>query len=138
MQPIEADKPISTDKPSDNWFTDVPENAWYYNSVKYVFENGLILGVSDTEFKPLENITREQTAAIVYRYSKFKEYDTDINGGLSYSDSSDISDYAKDAVIWNSKHGIMIGNEDNTFSPVSNTTRAQAAAVFERIVKNLK
>ena len=197
MHPTEADKPISTDKPSDNWFTDVPENAWYYNSVKYVFENGLMLGVSDTEFKPLENITRgmfvtvlyrmenepkinsqstftdidgayytdavewahenkivagysdelfapeenitrEQTAAIVYRYSKFKEYDTDINDGLSYSDSSDISDYAKDAVIWNSKHGIMIGNEDNTFSPVSNTTRAQAAAVFERIVKNLK
>ena len=196
-EPTETDKPTPTDKPSDNWFTDVPENAWYYDSVKYVFENGLMLGVSDTEFKPLDNITRgmfvtvlyrmegeprinsqstfadidgayytnavkwanenkivegysneifapeknitrEQMAAIVCRYAKFKQYNTDIDSGLSYSDNADISDYAKDAVIWSSEHGIMLGNEDNTFSPMQNTTRAQAAAVFERITTNLK
>lgn len=191
----ESAQPTETDKPIDNWFTDVPENAWYYNSVKYVFENGLMLGVSDTEFKPLEtitrgmfvtvlyrtenepdvnsqstftdidgsyytdavkwanenkivvgysaevfapeeNITREQMAVIVYRYAKFKKYDININGGLTYADNADISDYAKEAVIWNMQNGIMLGNDDNTFVPVRNTTRAQAAAVFERILKN--
>lgn len=201
-KPTQTPMPTETDKPSeDNWFTDVSENAWYYNSVKYAFENGLMLGISDTEFAPEtditramfvtvlyrmesepdisneilgypfadvdadswygnavywarlngivegysaeefapdEKITREQMAAIVYRYAKFKEYDTELKGTLSYSDNDNISDYAKDAIIWNLDNGIMLGNDDNTFAPLANTTRAQAAAVFERIVENLK
>ena len=50
------------------------------------------------------------------------------------ADNADISEYAKDAVIWNLDKGIMFGNDDNTFAPKDNTTRAQAAAVFERII----
>lgn len=87
---------------------------------------------------PEQNIIREQMAAIVYRYAKFKGYNTEVNGTLNYADNADISDYAKDAVIWNSDNGIMFGNDDNTFAPKDNTTRAQAAAVFERIVENMK
>ncbi len=195
--PTEADKPLET----DNWFTDVPENAWYYSSVKYAFENGLMVGVSNAEFAPEtditramfvtvlyrmenepdisdeilgypfadvdadswygnavywarlngivegysaeefapeENITREQMAAIVYRYAKFKAYNTEAYGELSYADNDDVSDYAKEAVIWNMQSDIMLGNDDNTFRPLSNTTRAQAAAVFEMIIENLK
>lgn len=205
--PTPIDNPTVTSEPPENnpsqnnCFTDVSENAWYYNSVKYAFENGLMVGVSntefapeaditramfvtvlyrmenepdisneilgypfadvdadgwygnavywarlngivegysDTEFAPDENITREQMAAIVYRYAKFKEYDTELSGELSYLDNDSISDYAKDAVIWSLDNGIMFGNDDNTFAPLSNTTRAQAAAVFERIIENLK
>lgn len=177
----------------ENVFVDVPQNAYYYNSVKYVFENGLMSGISETEFAPdmnitrgmfvtalyrmesepkitaectftdvptdtyyadaaawansnkivqgysdiefapNENITREQIAAIIYRYATFKGYDVSINGEMSYLDSNDISSCAKNAVIWNVDNGIMYGNGDNTFSPKTNTTRAQAAAVFERI-----
>lgn len=201
-KPTQTPIPAETEVPSENkWFTDVLENAWYYNSVKYAFENGLMVGVSNTEFAPEtditramfvtvlyrmenepdisneilgypfadvdangwygnavywarlngivegysdtefasnENITREQMAAIVYRYAKFKEYDTELSGELAYSDNDSISDYAKDAVIWNLDNGIMFGNDDNTFAPLSNTTRAQAAVVFERMVENLK
>lgn len=201
-KPAQTPLPTETKAPSENkWFTDVSENAWYYNSVKYAFENGLMVGISntefapetditramfvtvlyrmenepdisneilgypfadvdangwygnavywarlngivegysDTEFAPDENITREQMAAIVYRYAKFKEYDTELSGELAYSDNDSISDYAKDAVIWSLDNGIMFGNDDNTFAPLSNTTRAQAAAIFERITENLK
>lgn len=73
-------------------------------------------------------------AAILYRYAKLKGDNTEVNGTLNYTDNADISDYAINAVIWNLDNGIMFGNGDNTFAPKANTTRAEAAAVFERIM----
>ncbi|MGN0108456.1 MAG: S-layer homology domain-containing protein [Hominilimicola sp.] len=57
---------------------------------------------------------------------------------MSYADTDSISDYAKDAVSWNLDNGIMFGNDDNTFATKANTTRAQATAVFGRIVEKLQ
>ena len=77
-------------------------------------------------------------AAIIYRYAAFKGYDMTANGNTNYKDNDDISDYAKSAVIWASEKAVMTGNTDGSFAPKANTTRAQAAAVFMRVLENLK
>lgn len=130
-------EPDMSNEISGYLFEDVNLESWYSDAVYWARHNGLVEGYSDEEFAPEQNIIREQMAAIVYRYAKFKGYNTEVNGTLNYADNADISDYAKDAVIWNSDNGIMFGNDDNTFAPKDNTTRAQAAAVFERIVENM-
>ncbi len=122
----------------DYTFTDVSADEYYTNAVAWACENNIVSGYSEQEYAPDDIITREQMAAIIYRCAKLKGYDTSINGGISYADSGDISDYAKDAVVWSADNGIMIGNTDNTFTPQNNTTRAEAAAVFTRIAEKLK
>ncbi|MGN0107305.1 MAG: S-layer homology domain-containing protein [Hominilimicola sp.] len=141
--PSVTEKPTASTMPSNiNVFLDIHEDTWYYNSVKYVLENGLMSEIDETEFAPDMNITRGMFVTVlyrtenepetvdiyafadvaadvyyadaVYRYAKFKVYDTNVDGSISYSDSMDISDYAKDAVIWSMDNGIMFGNEDNT------------------------
>ena len=119
-------------------FADVDAQSWYGNAVYWARQNGIVAGVSDESFAPEENITREQMAAILYRYAKYKAYDTAANGNLNYTDSSAISDYAAEATVWAADKGILQGNEDGTFAPAANATRAQTAAVFQRIVQQLQ
>ena len=113
-------------------FNDVPSGIWYEKAVAWACENGIVSGVADTEFQPDAFITREQAALILYRYAKFKGYDTTIAKTAEYTDSADISDYAREAVNWASDKGIMSGYE-NVFAPKDNITRAQAAAVFTKL-----
>ena len=101
-------------------------------------KNGIVLGISEDCFAPNEPITREQMAAIIYRYAAFKGYNITTSSNISYTDNDNISDYAKDAVIWAAEKSVMTGNTDGSFAPKANTTRAQAASVFMRMVENLK
>ncbi len=119
-------------------FIDIETGGYYDKAVAWANANGIVSGVSKDRFAPNEPITREQMAAIISRYAKFKGYDIKANGNKSYTDSDDISDYAKDAVSWAAEKSLMTGNPDGSFSPKSNTTRAQAAAVFTRMLENLK
>lgn len=119
-------------------FVDVENGSWYENAVAWANSNGIVKGISDTEFAPNDNITREQIAVIVYRFAALKGYDLTATYSVSYTDASSISDYATEAVIWAASKSIMTGNEDGTFAPQNNTTRAEAAAVFMRIMENLK
>ena len=119
-------------------FNDVVSGSWYEKAVAWAHTNGLVAGISDTEFAPENTITREQMAAILYRYADYKGYDRTAEGELTYSDRDKISDYALPAVLWMANKQIMSGNSDNTFAPKNTATRAQAAAVFMRITENLK
>ena len=119
-------------------FIDIESGSYYEKAVAWASNNGIIFGISGNQFAPNDNITREQMAAIIYRYAAFKGYDITTSGSTAYTDNSDISDYAKDAVIWAAEKSIMTGNTDGSFAPKANTTRAQAAAVFMRILENLK
>ena len=119
-------------------FTDVESGSYYESAVAWANENGIVSGISEDCFAPNEPITREQMAAIIYRYAAFKGYDITTSSNTSYTDNDNISDYAKDAVIWAAEKSVMTGNTDGSFSPKSNTTRAQAASVFMRMVENLK
>lgn len=119
-------------------FTDVESGSYYENAVAWTNENGIVSGISEDCFAPNEPITREQMAAIIYRYAAFKGYDITTSSNTSYTDNDNISDYAKDAVIWAAEKYVMTGNTDGSFAPKANTTRAQAASVFMRMVENLK
>lgn len=119
-------------------FTDVESGSYYENAVAWTNENGIVSGISEDCFAPNEPITREQMAAIIYRYAAFKGYDITTSSNTSYTDNDNISDYAKDAVIWAAEKYVMTGNTDGSFAPKANTTRAQVASVFMRMVENLK
>ncbi len=112
-------------------FADVSADKYYAKAVAWANANGIVKGISETEFAPDNNITREQMAAILYRYSK---NDT-VAGEITYTDKDAISEYALDAVAWAKAAGIMEGNADGTFAPLRNASRAEAAAVFVRMFK---
>ena len=112
-------------------FTDVPEDAYYVNAVKWAVDNGIVTGVTTTEFAPDLSITREQMSTILYRYAKSKG-EIITTDTVSYSDNDLISEYAKEAVAWAAAEKIMNGYADGSFSPLDTATRAQVAAVFVR------
>ena len=122
----------------DSAFMDVEVNGYYGKAVAWANANGIVSGVSKDRFAPNDPITREQMATILYRYANYKGYDTESNGNTAYTDSSFISGYARNAVSWAAANLLMKGNADGSFSPNENTTRAQAAAVFSRMLENLE
>ena len=119
-------------------FVDVEIGSYYDRAVAWANANGIVSGVSKDRFAPNDPITREQMATILYRYADFKGFDIESNGNTAYSDSDSISGYARNAVSWAAANLLMKGNADGSFSPKSNTTRAQAAAVFARMIENLE
>ncbi|MCH5186122.1 MAG: S-layer homology domain-containing protein, partial [Oscillospiraceae bacterium] len=113
-------------------FEDIAEGKYYFDAVAWAAENKIVLGYSDAEFAPDDPITREQMAAIIYRYANYKGYDTSSETALNYADAADISEYARAAVAWESEIGLLNGYGNNIFAPQDNSTRAQVAAVFRR------
>ena len=119
-------------------FVDVEIGGYYDKAVAWANANGIVSGVSKDRFAPNDPITREQMATILYRYANFKGYDVESNGNTAYSDGDSISGYARNAVSWAAANLLMKGNDDGSFLPKSNTTRAQAATVFARMIENLE
>ncbi len=119
-------------------FDDVKSGAYYENAVIWANQNGIVNGVSETQFAPDENITREQIAAIIYRYADIKntEDESEVTVSLDYTDASDISEYASEAVMYCKLKGIIQGRENNKFAPKENATRAEAATILQRFLEN--
>lgn len=117
-------------------FADVAQDSYYANAVIWAKENGIVSGISETEFAPDVNITREQLAAIMFRFAKYKG--TAPTGAwairLNYTDLESISDYAAEAVMYCTLKGIMQGRENNRFAPQENAVRAEAAAILLRFI----
>lgn len=121
-----------------NSFGDIKENAWYEKAVLWAKENGIVNGVTETEFSPDSDITREQIATIMHRYAKYKGDDVESGKNtniLSYNDSDSISDYAKASLQWANGIGLINGKTESTLNPLDNATRAEAATIFYRFVK---
>ena len=121
-------------------FADVPEGAYYENAVGWAVQNGIVNGVTETEFAPDNTITREQMATIIHRYMKFKGLDMSVSENVdvtSYEDFENISDYAKDAFRFACSNGIISGTSETTLAPKESATRAQMAAIFQRCEKVL-
>ena len=118
-------------------FTDVESGSECESAVIWAQQNGIVKGVSETEFAPDENITREQAAVIIYRYAKLKNIVPEIEFTirLDYADSEHISDYACEAVAYCTIAEIMQGCENNIFAPKASLTRAEAAAILQRLFK---
>lgn len=117
-------------------FVDVPLGEYYSDAVIWAHQNGIVKGVTDTEFAPDDNITREQFAAIILRYARFKGIAP--TGAwaikLDYLDVDQISDYGLDGIMYCTLNKIMQGKENNTFAPKDNTTRAETAAILNRFL----
>lgn len=118
---------------SKNTFADVPNDTWYTEAVIWAKENGVVNGISETEFAPNENITREQLVTILYRYANHKGLDTTKAASISdFSDADEISEYAADSFGWAFENGIVKGTSDSTLSPKNAASRAQVAAILMR------
>lgn len=116
-------------------FTDVDGGAWYAEAVRWASSEGIVEGVSDTSFAPNAEITREQLAAILWRYAGEPATAANLAG---YADGASVSAYAVDAMRWCVEHGIITGTTAATLEPQGTATRAQAAAMLMRFAENLK
>ncbi len=117
-------------------FEDVDAKAYYAEAVVWGQQNGIIKGYSETEFAPDQNIIREQIAAIIHRYAKYKGIDTTDKEGtniLSYIDFNNISAYAIPSVQYVVGSDLMKGKSTTTFNPNDNATRAEIAAILHRL-----
>ena len=120
-------------------FTDVAEQQWYAGAVRWAAGEGIVTGVSATEFAPDDPITREQFAAILWRYAQSKGYDVSASADLTgFLDYGQISEYALPALQWAVGAGVMSGRGDGILAPQGTATRAEAAAMLMRFVENVK
>lgn len=121
---------------SDFRFDDVPEDAWYYNSVMWAAGNDIVLGDGNGNFDPDENITREQLAAILYRFMAEDSGELGENGAASsFVDSGDISDWAVESIEWAVTSGLIKGEPATggfAVKPQDNATRAEVATILKR------
>ena len=124
----------------ENSFTDVVRDsgtAWFYDAVTWAQQNGIMGGYGNSSFAPNDPITREQLAAIFYRYAQYKGYDT-TQGGMAireFDDYESISDYAMGAMAWAVNTGLVKG-DSNLLYPKGTATRAEIAAMLHRFVEN--
>ncbi len=119
-------------------FADVPEGQWYSDAVAWAASNGIVSGISATEFAPDSDISREQMALIIYRFAKMQGYNvSDVADLSSFSDTDDVSDWAMDAMSWANKAELVNGTSETTLSPKATATRAQVAAILMRFCKTL-
>ena len=114
-------------------FVDVPAGQWHTDAVNWAAANQIVKGTSATTFAPNDSITREQMAAILYRYAQYKGYDVTKKADLSgYSDNGQVSAYAKDALAWANAAKLINGVTNTTLAPQGNATRAQVSAILHR------
>lgn len=124
----------------ENSFADVVRGsgtAWFYDAVTWAQQNGIMGGYDNSSFAPNDPITREQLAAIFYRYAQYKGYDT-TQGGMAireFGDYESISDYAMGAMAWAVNTGLVKG-DSNLLYPKGTATRAELAAMLHRFVEN--
>lgn len=120
--------------PSNAWFTpfeDIDTNN--AKSVSWVASCGLMSGYGNSRFGPNDALTREQMAAVLYRYAQYRGVDTSRRADVSYySDAKSVSDYALDPIRWANFEGLITGTSTTTLSPTKTITRAEAASIFMR------
>ncbi|MDL2248941.1 S-layer homology domain-containing protein, partial [Tyzzerella sp. OttesenSCG-928-J15] len=120
-------------------FADVAQGAYYENAVGWAAKNGIVSGYGEGFFGPDDSVTREQLAAILYRYIQYQ------GGGfkgtwafpLAFDDAENVSEWAYEAMCYCTMNGILSGKEGNRLDPKANATRAETAAVLHRLAENM-
>ena len=119
-----------------NSFTDVEAGKWYADAITWTEENGIFAGYGKDKFGPDDPITREQLAAIFYRYADYKGYDLTVKGNPdTFKDADKITDYAKTAMQWAVGSGLVKGKSGNLLDPQGTATRAEIAAMLHRFIE---
>ena len=131
---LEGQPAVSGDLP----FTDVEAGIWYTDAILWAAQNNIVNGVSDTEFAPGDDLTRQQLVTILYRYAEAKGYDVSASADLSgYPDADQVQDYAQPAMAWAVAENIIQGMEDGTLKPAGNASRAQIATILMRFCEDV-
>lgn len=112
-------------------FTDVPAKEWYADAVAWAYTSGVVNGTSATQFSPEEPVTREQTAAMLYRYAKYMGQEIGASGNLSvFRDADQVSEYAKVPMRWAVGLHILNGKGNATLDPTGTATRTEIAQIL--------
>lgn len=121
-----------------NPFADVKADMWYTDAIVWANANGIVAGYDDSTFGLGDSITREQLAAILYRYAQMKGYDVTEKADLTgYADSAATSGYAVEAMQWANANGIVNGMTATTLAPQGTATRAQVATMLMNFCENV-
>ena len=116
-----------------NPFTDVSSSQYYYDAISWAYDAGVVDGFDAHTFKPDQNVTREQLAAILYRYAEYMNLSTSGSAYLSkYRDADKIANWAYDAMAWANYRGLINGTSATRIDPKGYATRAQIAAILHR------
>lgn len=119
-------------------FDDVPADAWFADAVNWAAANNIVTGYGDGTFGPDNNITREQMAAILYRYAQFKGYDVSAKGDLTaFTDGDNVSEWATDALAWCVGAKLINGRDNGTVDATGTATRAEIAQIFMNFCENI-
>ena len=117
-------------------FTDVEAGTWYTDAIAWTAENGIFLGYGNNKVGPNDSITREQLAAIFFRYADYKGCDMTAKGELDkFRDAGKVSDYARAAMQWAVGSGLIQGKPDGVLDPQGTATRAEIAAMLHRFLE---
>ena len=120
-------------------YADVSGDAWYGEAVRWASAEGVVTGYSESSFAPDDAITREQLAAILYRYAKAQGQG--FTGlwyfPLSFTDAGDVSSWADEAMHWCVMKGVLNGTSETELSPKATATRAQLAAILQRFCEKV-
>jgi endo-1,4-beta-xylanase len=125
-------------------FQDVKESDYYYPAVKWGVGSGIVRGVSDTAFSPKSSVSRQDAAAILYRYltsqyaSQYAVNWTAVKTKEAFADDGAIAGYAKEAVYAVQAGGIITGRTDGRFDPQAGITRAELTVILSRILDTRK
>ena len=121
-------------------FSDVQADAWYAEAVGWAASNKVVTGYADGTFRPNAAVTREQAAAILYRYAQSKGIDVSVGENtniLSYVDVQQASEYAIPALQWVVGAGVLNGKNGSRLAPTGTATRAEIAAIMQRWCENI-
>lgn len=124
------DKPAVT---GEMIFEDVPASEWFYSPILWANQNDIINGTSPTTFEPLEDISRQDLALMLYRYAGKPKVTGDLDG---FTDADQVGDWADEAMAWAVAEGIVQGDTPTTLNPTGTATRAEAAAMLQRFLEN--
>lgn len=121
-------------------FSDVQADAWYAEAVGWAASNKVVTGYAGGTFRPNAAVTREQAAAILYRYAQSKGIDVSVGENtniLSYVDVQQASEYAIPALQWAVGAGVLNGKNGGRLAPTGTATRAEIAAIMQRWCENI-
>ena len=118
-------------------FVDVPADAWYAKAVNWAASAGIVDGYGSGKFGPEDPVTREQMAAILYRYAQYKDYDVTATADLSaFADRDKISGWAEHAMSWAVGDGLLNGKTATILDPTGTATRAEVAQILMNFAEN--
>ena len=132
----EQPKEETPEEPTQYQFSDVPENAWFTKAVYWAQQNGVVEGYPDGTFLPDRDVTRQEMAAVLYRYAQKRGEDVSARAQLSsYQDAGKVASWAKDAMGWVCGKNIIRGVTETSLPPEGNATRSQVATILARYLR---